>query len=258
MRFVGCRKFPTDNGYAYPLTGIVAFVDLNKMEVVRVEDHGVRPLPPTDANYSPETSDSVTLRTDLKPLEIVQPEGPSFEIDGHFIKWQKWNIRFGFTPREGLVLHTVGYEDKGKVRPILYRAALSEMVVPYGDASFAHNSQNAFDAGEYGLGQLANSLTLGCDCLGEIRYFDAVMTDSRGNVRTVPNAICLHEEDYGIAWKHTDWRTEQVEVRRSRRLVLSFFCTVGNYDYGFYWSFLSRWNNRNGSEINRNVKYGNI
>ncbi|MGG0544559.1 primary-amine oxidase [Priestia aryabhattai] len=231
------KKFPNDNGYAYPLTGIVVYVDLNKMEVDRVEDHGVRTIPPTHGNYTPETTDSITFREDLKPLEIVQPEGPSFEIDGHFIKWQKWNIRFGFTPREGLVLHTVGYEDKGKVRPILYRAALSEMVVPYGDGSFAHNSQNAFDAGEYGMGQLANSLTLGCDCLGEIRYFDAVMTDSRGNVRTIPNAICLHEEDYGIAWKHTDWRTEQVEVRRSRRLVLSFFCTVGNYDYGFYWSF---------------------
>ncbi len=231
------RKFPTDNGYAYPLTGIVVYVDLNKMEVHRFEDHGIRPLPPTDANYTPETSDSITLRTDLKPLEIIQPEGPSFEVDGHYIKWQKWHLRFGFTPREGLVLYTVGYEDKGTIRPILYRAALSEMVVPYAEGSFAHNTQNAFDAGEYGMGQLANPLTLGCDCLGEIRYFDAVMTDSRGNVRTIPNAICLHEEDYGVAWKHTDWRTDQVETRRSRRLVISFFCTVGNYDYGFYWSF---------------------
>jgi primary-amine oxidase len=231
------RKFPNDNGYAYPLTGIVVYVDLNKMEVHRFEDHGVHPLPPTDANYTPETSDSINLRTDLKPLEIIQPEGPSFEVNGHYIKWQKWHIRFGFTPREGLVLYTIGYEDKGIVRPILYRAALSEMVVPYADGSFAHNTQNAFDAGEYGMGQLANSLTLGCDCLGEIRYFDAVMTDSKGNVRTIPNAICLHEEDYGIAWKHTDWRTEKVETRRSRRLVISFFCTVGNYDYGFYWSF---------------------
>ncbi|MFD2215487.1 primary-amine oxidase [Metabacillus endolithicus] len=231
------RKFPTDNGYAYPLTGIVVYVDLNKMKVHRFEDHGIRPIPPTDANYTPETSDSITPRNDLKPLDIIQPEGPSFEIDGHNIKWQKWDIRFSFTPREGLVLHTVGYEDKGKTRPILYRAALSEMVVPYADGSFAHNTQNAFDAGEYGMGQLANSLELGCDCLGEITYFDAIMTDSKGNVRTIPNAICLHEEDYGIAWKHTDWRTEQVEVRRSRRLVLSFFCTVGNYDYGFYWSF---------------------
>ncbi|PKG24869.1 primary-amine oxidase [Niallia nealsonii] len=231
------RKFPNDNGYAYPLTGIVVYVDLNKMTVHRFEDHGIREMPPTDANYSPETSDSIKLRTDLKPLEIIQPEGPSFEIEGHYIKWQKWHVRFGFTPREGLVLHTVGYEDRGEIRPILYRAALSEMVVPYADGSFAHNTQNAFDAGEYGMGQLANSLALGCDCLGEIRYFDAVMTDSKGNARTIPNAVCLHEEDYGIAWKHTDWRTEQVEVRRSRRLVLSFFCTVGNYDYGFYWSF---------------------
>jgi primary-amine oxidase len=231
------RKFSNDNGYAYPLTGIVVYVDLNKMEVHRFEDHGVRPIPPTDANYTPETSESIQVREDLKPLEIIQPEGPSFEVDGHNIKWQKWNIRFGFTPREGLVLHTVGYEDKGKIRPILYRAALSEMVVPYGEGTFSHNTQNAFDCGEYGLGQLSNPLTLGCDCLGEIRYFDAVMTDSRGNVRTIPNAVCLHEEDYGVAWKHTDWRTDQVEVRRSRRLVLSFFCTVGNYDYGFYWSF---------------------
>lgn len=231
------RKFSSDNGYAYPLTGIVVYVDLNKMVVHRFEDHGVRPIPPTDANYTPETSDSITPRTDLKPLDIIQPEGPSFEIDGHNIKWQKWDIRFSFTPREGLVLHNVGYEDKGKTRPILYRAALSEMVVPYADGSFAHNTQNAFDAGEYGMGQLANSLELGCDCLGDITYFDAVMTDSKGSVRTIPNAICLHEEDYGVAWKHTDWRTEQVEVRRSRRLVLSFFCTVGNYDYGFYWSF---------------------
>lgn len=231
------RNFKNDNGYAYPLTGLVVYVDLNKMEVDRVEDYGVRSIPPLDGNYTPETSQTISFRSDLKPLEIIQPEGPSFEIDGHLIKWQKWHIRFGFTPREGLVLHTVGYEDKGEIRPILYRAALSEMVVPYGDASFAHRSQNAFDVGEYGVGQLANSLTLGCDCLGEIRYFDAVMTDSKGNVRTIPNAICLHEEDYGVAWKHTDWRTEEVEVRRSRRLVLSFFCTVGNYDYGFYWSF---------------------
>ncbi|WP_397539151.1 primary-amine oxidase [Rummeliibacillus pycnus] len=231
------KKFENDNGYAYPLTGIVAYVDLNKMEVERVEDYGVRKIPTHDANYYPETNEAITFRNDLKPLEIIQPEGPSFTVEGNLIKWQKWSFRYGFTPREGLVLYTIGYEDKGKVRPILYRAALSEMVVPYGEASFAHNTQNAFDAGEYGMGQLANSLELGCDCLGEIQYFDAVLGDSNGVPRTIKNAICLHEEDYGIGWKHTDWRTNHVEVRRSRRLVISFFCTVGNYDYGFYWSF---------------------
>jgi primary-amine oxidase len=123
------------------------------------------------------------------------------------------------------------------VRPILYRASLVEMTVPYGDTNITQCRKNAFDVGEYGVGTLANSLKLGCDCLGEIRYFDAVMANTRGEIFEIKNAICMHEEDYGILWKHTDWRTDQVEVRRSRRLVLSFIATVGNYEYGFFWYF---------------------
>ena len=227
------------NGYGFPITGLIAVVDVNKMEILRIEDYGVKPLPPTDSAYVPEDAKSmpINVRTDVKRLDITQPDGPSFEFEGHCIDWQKWKIRFGFTPREGLVLHTVSYKDGDKERPILYRAALSEMVVPYSDTNPAHNWQNAFDAGEYGIGQLANSLELGCDCLGHIQYFDAVMSNSKGEPFTIKNAVCLHEEDYGIAWKHTDWRTNNVEVRRSRRLVISFFATVANYDYGFFWSF---------------------
>jgi primary-amine oxidase len=229
------RESPTDNGYARPIEGVLAIVDLNSMDVIRVEDHGVVPLPPESGNYS--TDFVKDLRTDIKPLEIVQPEGASFEVDGHEICWQKWRMRIGFTPREGLILYTVGYEDQGKLRPILYRASLVEMTVPYGDPRPHHYRKNAFDLGEYGVGTLANSLKLGCDCLGEIRYFDAVMANTRGDIFEIKNAVCMHEEDYGILWKHTDWRTDQVEVRRSRRLVLSFIATVGNYEYGFFWYF---------------------
>ena len=229
------RSSPTDNGYARPLEGVTAVVDLNTMEVVRIDDYGVVPLPPESGNYSAEFVKE--FREDLKPLEIVQPKGPSFQIDGYKVTWQKWHMRIGFTPREGLVIHTVGYEDQGRVRPVLYRAALSDMVVPYGDPSKDHYRKNAFDAGEYGIGSLTNSLTLGCDCLGEIHYFDAVMNDGRGQPFTIPNAVCMHEEDYGILWKHVDWRTGQTEVRRSRRLVVSSIATVGNYEYGFFWYF---------------------
>ncbi|WP_139491521.1 primary-amine oxidase [Brevibacillus dissolubilis] len=228
------KMFSDDNGYAHPLEGIVTYVDMNKKEVIKVEDYGVLPIPPTDGNY---TTKYVPVREDLKPLEVVQADGPSFTIEGHEIKWQKWSIRFGFNYREGLVLHQVTYDDQGKERPILYRASLSEMVVPYADPSPVHSRQNAFDVGEYGIGMLANSLRLGCDCLGEIRYFDAYLNNSKGEVVEIPNAICLHEEDYGILWKHTDWRNESVDVRRSRRLVLSSISTVGNYEYGFFWYF---------------------
>ncbi len=34
----------------------------------------------------------------------------------------------------------------------------------------------------------------------------------------------------GVLWKHTEYRTEHVETRRSRRLVISFFATIANYE----------------------------
>ena len=155
----------------------------------RCVDTGVVPLPPKSGSYYPE--DNGPLRTDLKPLEITQPEGPSFEVDGNLVRWQKWSLRVGMDPLEGLVLWTVGYEDAGRVRPILYRASVSEMVVPYGHPGPMHAWKSAFDAGEWGLGRMANSLTLGCDCLGEIRYFDDVFADERGKPRT-PTERHLH------------------------------------------------------------------
>jgi primary-amine oxidase len=228
------RCGPHDNGYARPVANVLTVVDLHDMTVVDVQDHGVVPLPPEDANYTPEVAGE---RTDLKPLVIHQPEGPSFRLDGHALSWQRWRMRLGFTPREGLVLHTVSYRDQGRDRPVLYRASVVDMVVPYGDPRPTYFHRNAFDVGEYGIGYLANSLALGCDCLGEIRYLDAVVNDSRGEPVTIRNAVCIHEEDYGILWKHLDWRTGDSEVRRSRRLVVSFIATVGNYEYGFYWYF---------------------
>ncbi len=229
------RSSPTDNGYARPIEGLSALVDLNSMKVLRIDDYGVIPLAPNAGNYATEFVGH--FREDLKPLDITQPDGPSFTVDGNGVKWQKWHLRVGFTPREGLIIHTVGYEDQGRIRPILYRAALSDMVVPYGDPSKDHYRKNAFDAGEYGIGSLTNSLTLGCDCLGEIYYFDATLNDAGGQAFSIPNAVCMHEEDYGILWKHTDWRTGKAEVRRSRRLVVSSIATVGNYEYGFFWYF---------------------
>src|SRR5204863_10104219 len=143
----------------------------------------------------------------------------------------------GFNAREGLVLYGISYRDRERERSILERASVCDMVVPYGDPRPHYNRRNAFDVGEYGVGVFANSLALGCDCLGEIRYFDACLNDSQGRPVPIANAICLHEEDVGVLWKHVDIRTGQVEVRRSRRLVVSFIATVGNYEYGFYWYF---------------------
>jgi len=227
------RSDLSQNAYARPVEGLIAVVDLALMEVVRIEDHGVVPLPPPSGRY---TADAVgPLREDLRPLEIAQPEGPSFELDGWEVRWQKWRLRVGFTPREGLVLHTVGYEDKGRVRSVLHRASYAELFVPYGDPSPGQYRKNVFDVGEYGIGFYLNSLELGCDCLGVIRYLNVDVPTGHGEALTIRNAICIHEEDYGLLWKHYDWQSERAELRRSRRLVISTIATVDNYEYGFFW-----------------------
>ena len=226
------RNESGDNPYARPIANLHPVIDLRRMRIIRVDDFGVVRLPPESTAIN-----SSTQRSDLKPLEITQPEGPSFTVDGQLVRWQKWQLRVGFHVRDGLFFHTIGYEDGGRLRSIMHRASMAEMVVPYGDPTGANYRRNAFDTGEYGVGQFLDSLTLGCDCLGHIHYFDAWGHDWHGVPKLIRNAICMHEEDFGTLWKFTNWLTGDVTVKRSRRLVISSVSTIGNYVYGFFWYF---------------------
>ncbi|KAG5190137.1 hypothetical protein JKP88DRAFT_352796 [Tribonema minus] len=228
------REPGDDNLYARPVEGIDMRIDVQLEKVISFKDVKMRPIPARDPhhNYTPAKD----MRPSLKPIEITQPEGPTFEVNGYQVKWQNWQFRVGFSPREGLVLHCVSFKDPmkgGAVRPVAYRLSFAEMVVPYGDPKSPHYMKNAFDAGEDGLGKNAHSLVNGCDCKGYIHYFDANIGDFFGGSETIEKAVCLHEEDAGLGWKHVDWRSGHTELRRRRRLVVSFMCTVANYEYGF-------------------------
>ncbi|HMD92180.1 MAG TPA: histamine oxidase, partial [Trebonia sp.] len=217
-----------DLAWAHPVDGVTAHVDLIEKRVLRVIDEFTLPVPAESGDYD-DPAVRGRERTTLRPIEITQPEGPSFTVEGSLLRWQDWSLRVGFDAREGLTLHQIGLAG----RPVIYRASVPEMVVPYGDPRFRY-WQAYFDTGEYLVGKWVNSLELGCDCLGEITYLDAVVTGETGEPRVVRNAICIHEEDFGILWKHTDIFNGSAQSRRQRRLVVSYFTTVGNYDYGFY------------------------
>ncbi|MBE1549714.1 primary-amine oxidase [Mycobacterium sp. OAS707] len=219
-----------DLPWAHPIDGVVAYVDLTARRVTKVIDEFDLAVPAERGEWDAEPH-AVPARTDLKPIDIVQPEGPSFSVDGNQITWADWTFRFGFDIREGLTLHQIAIGG----RPVVFRASIAEMVVPYADPSPVRYWQNYFDQGEYLFGRYTNSLELGCDCLGEIKHFDVTIADEHGEPKVLKNAICLHEEDFGVLWKHTDMFNGMAETRRSRRLVISFFLTIGNYDYGFYW-----------------------
>ena len=219
-----------DNAYARPIQGLIAHIDLTENKVVEVEDHGVVEVPKAHARYDKDGQES--LRENPKEIAITQPEGVGYSVEDNLISWEGWQLRASIDPIEGLALHQVSLND----RPIFFRAGLSDMVVPYGSSDPMHWWKAVHDGTEYGFGTMTNSLTLGCDCLGEIHYLDTHKLAFDGSVETIENAICIHEEDYGVQWKHNDsTQMGYNEVRRSRRLVVSSFATIGNYDYGIFW-----------------------
>ena len=235
VRALAYLKGKQNNGYARPIEGVVALVNLTAMRVERVIDSGVFPIPPETNDLHERAIGK--LRLAPKPLRLTQPLGPSFTVRGSEVRWQKWRFRFSVHPREGLVLHTVGYEDEGRTRSILYRASLSEMLVPYADPAANWSFRNAFDEGEYGLGRLTDTLEVGTDAPPHARFFDAVFADDLGKPITLPRAVALYERDGGLLWKHFEYYSNSNDSRRARELVLFSIVTIGNYDYGMSWIF---------------------
>ncbi len=233
------RPHPDDNQYTYPLDFTPIF-NADTQTIIHIDVPPVRrPLnqaPPN--NYHPAAVETEGgYRKDLKPLNITQPQGVSFKIDGRVIEWQNWKFHVGFNYREGIVLNNITYNDKGNERGVFYRLSLAEMVVPYGNPEHPHQRKHAFDLGEYGGGYMTNSLALGCDCKGAIHYMDASFVNRAGASQTIKNAICIHEEDAGILFKHTDFRDDSVVVTRGRKLLVSHVFTAANYEYCVYWIF---------------------
>ena len=105
------------------------------------------------------------------------------------------------------------------------------MNIPYADPRPPFHRKAAFDLGDAGAGTMANNLKLGCDCLGAIHYLSAVLSTDSGDVMPMENVVCVHEQDAGIGWKHTNYRTGRAAITRSRELVVQSIITVANYEY---------------------------
>ena len=235
MRGLSYFKGDSANYYGRPIEGVVAIVNMNTHRVVDVTDTGVVPISQTSQDFDEKSIGK--LREKPKPLVVTQPEGASYQMSGQEIRWQKWRFRYTMHPREGLVLHLVGYDDDGTVRPILYRASLSEMVVPYGDPDVNWRWRAAFDVGEYSVGRLASPLEPKLDAPENAQLIDATFADDLGKPYKLERAVAIYERDGGILWKHYDTVSETNETRRARELVMFFVATIGNYDYAVNYIF---------------------
>lgn len=224
------------NPYAHPVEGVIALLDANTRKVIDLVDSGVVPVSKAPGDF--DDGSNPPSRPGLKPLVITQPEGPSFTLNGHELRWQNWSFRFTLHPREGPVLYQVGYEEDGKTRPVLYRASLSEMLVPYGDPDSNWSFRNAFDEGEYGIGRMAGPIEPLRDAPANAVFVDADFADDRGKPYKVEKAMAIFERDGGLLWKHLDvFVANQNQSQRARELVLTFIATISNYDYQLSWVF---------------------
>jgi primary-amine oxidase len=224
-----------NNYYGAPIEGLSVTVDLNNRQVFKVRDTGIVPFSKANFDYDEKTLSP--LQKALKPLRIQQPQGTTFQIKGNEVSWQNWKFRYLMHPREGLVLYLVTYNDKGKDRMILYRAGLSEMLVPYSDTSREWAVRSAFDVGEYRFGWLSTPLDKGNDVPENTVLLNALFADDNGEPYLGENLIGIYEKDAGILWRHYDFNTETFEGRRARQLVVNTVAAIGNYDYGINWIF---------------------
>ena len=209
---------------------------LTEQQVVQLTDTGTHALArePTDF-FDPRVRGAE--QPALKPLSTVQPEGPSFKIDGNEIRWEHWRFRYGFNAREGLVLYLVRYEDAGRERSILYRASVSEMLVPYGEPSQTWFWRNPIDESEYGLGRCAAPLLPARNTAEYATLLEVPMANENGAGEVWPEMLDLYERESDTLWTHFDIDSQANEARRGRELVIGFIATVANYDYSFHWIF---------------------
>jgi primary-amine oxidase len=225
-RFIGAFCFLRDDTSSDPIMrGLRIQVNLTKGTLMEFEDEGV------DASASEGKSanaPSSGTRPELRRLQTVQPDGPSFRQQGSEIRWQNWRLHYGVHPRRGLEIYDVAYEDSGRARQILFRASVSEMIAPYGDPSFA--SWYPQDEGDYGMASYGrNSVIPLDDAPANAVFASAVIADDRGNPIEIPRAVAIYERDGGLLWRHG------LQARRARKLVLTAYSTIDNYDYAFNW-----------------------
>ena len=223
------------NYYGSPIEGVLATVNLNTGKITSFVDRGNVPF--SQENWDYDVKSLGKLLSPIKALKILQPNGISFQIKDNEISWQGWKFRYSMHPRNGLMLYQVTHNDGEKIRPVLYRASLSEMVVPYGNPEPTWSFRNAFDVGEYNLGLLANSMELGKEIPENGLLLNAVFANEQGEPYQIPGVIGIYERDNGMLWKHYEYNTQRNDVRRSRELVMKMMVAIDNYDYSINWIF---------------------
>lgn len=233
IAMVFCRSAEgVRNGWSRSIEGLVVTLDLDSKEILEIAEEMTAPVPRTNADYDDATIGE--LRAFSAPIEIRQPLGPGFRIEGHVVTWDNWRFHLRSDARVGSIVSTVTWRDGETDRPVLYEGNLSEIFVPYMDPDRNWSTRTFLDAGEYSTGGLANTMTPGIDCPDNAVFFNGIVIEDNGRPKDKPRVACLFERYAGdVNWRHGE------DGRPKRELVSRWTALLGNYDYVVDWIFES-------------------
>ena len=228
---ISCRpRSAFRNRWSRRVEGLTTVVDLNSREILEIADDEHVPLPPGGRDF--DLTAIGKLRELASPIEIRQPLGPGFKLDGNVVTWDRWRFHIRPDPRVGTIVSTVVWREGERERPVLYEGHLSEIFVPYMDPRRDWYTRTFIDAGEYAAGGLADTLTPGLDCPDHAVYLNGIVAEDAGWPKDKPRVACLFERYAGdMSWRHA------TDSRPQRELVVRTITLIGNYDYVFDWRF---------------------
>jgi primary-amine oxidase len=223
------------NEFSPFVDGLMAVVDVYERTVVEFEDKAGAPAVHVPHDIFDRKLRGAPERTSRAPRSRGGPR--DFTVERNVVTWRNWQFRYGFNPREGLVLYEVAVDDQGRKRPVLYRGSVSEIVTAYGDASDAWSWLELFDEGVFGIGASAVAVEAGREVPANALLLDSVLPDpqSRGPATRKRNRIYVYERDGGslLYYAQGDLKLHA----RARELVIGTLASFGNYVYGLDWVF---------------------
>jgi primary-amine oxidase len=219
------------NTWARRIEGLHVVMDMRTNEILEFTDDEVAPVPAGGNDF--DAAAVGPLREFAAPLQVQQPAGPGYTMDGHVVSWDRWRFHVRPDSRVGVIVSTATWKDGDRERPVLYEGHLSEIFVPYMAAQKDWYGRTFIDAGEYSAGGLADTLTPGVDCPTYATFIDSVVVEGRGWPSDKPAVACIFERAAGdMIWRHGP------NGRPQRELVVRMVAMIGNYDYVVDWRFL--------------------
>jgi primary-amine oxidase len=219
------------NTWARRIEGLVVVMDMHAKEILEFSDDDTVPVVPGGNDF--DRAAVGTLREHAAPLDIRQPAGPGYKLEGHVVSWDRWRFHVRPDSRVGVVISTATWKQGERERPVMFEGHLSEIFVPYMSPQKDWYVRTFIDAGEFSAGGLADSLSPGVDCPDYATYIDSVVPEGAGWPQDKPRVACIFERSGGdMIWRHGG------EGRPQRELVVRMIAMIGNYDYVVDWRFL--------------------